>query len=361
MQSPNTIQFPEDPEGLAREPRCLGCGYRLCGIDHASCPECGQRFNAHDPRTYTWRRPFVWHQYWWPGALLAVGIGFLWCVHFYSGHNLGWGLFVGVPLMVGALIGYRPAAQPPFFKFFIKLIAIVSVPVLVLMLMAGGFAGVFCGLILVVIFTPLLLVGLYLGVFLAYAFASILKQFNFRQREYLPILLVVTIPGALHLAERAFAPPIPVQTTTTYQVLAMDRMRAWDAWVFFEEVDHDPPWILKLGLPNPSHVEGRIQAVGDKEICVYTGDARLVKRATEVTPGERLAFEVIEQRNFENHSIRLIDGSFTFDAVDENRTRVMWQPIEHTVARSLHRHVLRGMVEPVGETRLAQRIRRPQP
>ena len=146
-------------------------------------------------------------------------------------------------------------------------------------------------------------------------------------------------------------------------------MQAWDRWVFYEEVEHERPLLLRLGLPTPSHVEGKIQSVGDRQVCVYTGDARLVKKATQVEPGKRLAFDVVGQHHFENNSIRLIDGSFDFAPVTPGETRVtlttryepllrprvLWRPIEHTFTHELHGHVLKGMVYEAGEKRFAER------
>ena len=54
-------------------------------------------------------------------------------------------------------------------------------------------------------------------------------------------------------------------------------------------------------------------------MCVYDG-GRLVKRATAVEPTHRLVFDVIDQVNIEDKSIRLINGCFEFEAVGEGQT-----------------------------------------
>ena len=33
-------------------PYCLGCGYRLTGVNHFRCPECGRAFDPDDPTSY---------------------------------------------------------------------------------------------------------------------------------------------------------------------------------------------------------------------------------------------------------------------------------------------------------------------
>lgn len=371
-----TIPFPPDPAGRNRVPRCLACGYRLVGLEHAECPECGQPFNTSDEHSFTRKPPFVWYLYWWPGALLAVGAGLAWCVAFYLNQELGWGLFIAVPFMMGALVGYRPSPNRGAGVVVLKIVVIVCMLLLVLLLMAGELAGLFCGLFLVAIFLVPTVGGFYAGVFGSRLLAAFLKTTRFSQREHLPAIVgILLLPAAAHLAQRAFAPAIRVETVQTEQLVPLGRMQAWDRWVFYEEVEHERPLLLRLGLPTPSHVEGRIQQAGDQQVCVYTGDARLVKQATRVVPGEALAFDVIKQQNFEDNSIRLIDGAFDFEHVTDTETRLtlttryepmlrpraLWRPIEHTFAHELHRHVLRGMVEPTTERRLVHRTEGGQP
>ncbi len=339
----------------------MDCGYRLVGLNEPICPECGRAFNPANESTFSRKPPFIWYLYWWPGALLALGAGFAWCIAFYINQELGWGLFIAVPFMVGALVGYRPSPKRGVGVVLLKVVGLICMLFLVALLMLGELAGVFCGVILIAIFFVPTLGGFYFGIFGSRILAAILKTTRFSQREHLPIILgLLLLPGIAHLAQRALAPPIQIETVQTEQLLPLGKMQAWDRWVFYEEIKHDRPLLLKLGLPTPSHVEGKIQAVGDQQVCVYTGDARLVKKATHVVPGEILAFDVIKQEHFENNSIRLIDGAFDFEPITDTQTRVtlttryvpklrpriLWQPIEHTFGHELHLHVLKGMIEP---------------
>ncbi|MEM9414780.1 MAG: hypothetical protein AAGA29_04790 [Planctomycetota bacterium] len=300
--------------------------------------------------------------------LFTLGSGLLWAVLFYSIGALGWGLFIGLPFMLGALLGYGGRFRGWMGILLGPMSLLLCVVLLVAMLMMGGFAGMFCGLILMVFLVPVGVGGLFFGIFAARALAAILKQTAFSQREYLPLLLVIfLLPGVAHLMQVMFAPPIAVETVETTQSVGAGPMSAWDAWVFYEEVEHRPPWLLRFGLPTPSHVEGRIVAVGDREVCVYTGDARLVKQGTAVEPGQLLAFDVVEQHHFEDRSIRLIDGSFRFEPTGSSATdvtlttryepllrpRALWRPIEHTVAHQLHGHVLEGMRREIADRQYA--------
>ena len=372
----NTINSQQDAIQSRRHPRCLDCGYRLVGLSEPVCPECGRVFNPNRENTFNRKPPFIWYLYWWPSALLALGAGFAWCVAFYLNQELGWGIFVAVPFMLGALIGYRPSPKRRVGLVLLQIVGLICMLFLVVLLMAGELAGLFCGLILIVIFLAPTLGGFYFGLLGSRLLAFFLKGTRFSQREHLPVILgILLLPGVTHLTQHAFAPPIETETVQTQRLVPLGNMQAWDRWVFYEEVEHDRPLLLRLGLPTPSHVEGKIQAVGDQQTCVYTGDARLVKQATHVIPGQILVFDVIKQQSFEDNSIRLIDGVFDFEHVTDNKTRIklttryepmlrpriLWRPIEHTFAHELHRHVLKGIVEPASKNTYAQKTKREQP
>src|SRR5262249_28586272 len=126
--------------------------------------------------------------------------------------------------------------------------------------------------------------------------------------------------------------------------------------VFYEEVHHDPPWILKLALPRPVRAEGKKAAVGDVERCIYS-NGHLVKVITECNQGERLAFRVAEQHIHFEPDVTLRDGAFLMEPPPDSQTRVvlttryqrhlrpewMWGWMERKVVHTLHGHVLEGM------------------
>jgi hypothetical protein len=366
--TPHTLSFPSDRED--RDPRCLRCGYRLVGLDHPECPECGCGFDPDQPDTYARRQPFVWHHYWWPGALLALLVGFVWCVVFYSHNAMGWGLFVGVPGMLGALMGFSPnrdkRALAP--KLATRGAVGITAILLVAMLMLAGLAGLFCGIMLLVIFLPIAFIGFYSGFVLAKVLAKILKHTEFTQREYLPVLLLlIAMPGVIQLAQVTLAPPLQPVTVSTTHILPMSAQDAWDAQLFYEDVPGPRPFLHRIGLPRPIATQGKIRKPGDQHISTYTKDARIVKQATAVVPRETLAFNLVEQKNFEDRALRFMHGRFDFEPIDANQTRVtltstyqplmrprlLWQPIEHTMSRMLHGHILKGMAEQANDTALA--------
>ena len=190
-----------------------------------------------------------------------------------------------------------------------------------------------------------------------------LKGTRFEQRVYLPLLILAISVLALGLIEHAIHHPFKIESVVTSLNIPGPPSQAWNAVMFYEEVHHRPPLLLRLGLPKPLYTQGSTQHVGDTKTCVYT-KGHLTKRVTERSVDHRLAFDVIEQEKIENHSVRLTDGSFDFTPEGATLTRVdlttryepklgprwAWRPAEQLAIHTLHRHVLEGMRQKAAQT-----------
>ena len=113
---------------------------------------------------------------------------------------------------------------------------------------------------------------------------------------------------------------------------------------------------LRLVVPRPVGSYGSKDQVGNVVRCEYE-PGFVVKRITEVQPGRRLAFEVIEQNLGAERNVMLKDGSFEIvprgdgqcDLVLTTRyqrqlsPRWMWESTERKVFHDVHGHVLEGM------------------
>lgn len=357
---PDVLRFPPDPERRGRPPRCLACGYALVGLYAARCPECGKTFDPQRADTFSYKAPFDRVRFWTPVAVTAVFTATAWAAAFYAIGSLGWGLFLGVPMMMGLLLWYRH----PRALFSTLGVATISAIGVVALLATLGLAGLFCAIVLLPFYIGFAYAGVLLGIGICAILKAILHHRGFSQRDHLALIAILLLPGAAHLLERKLVVGVPDEVVSTAIVFDAPPGRAWDAWMFYEEVEHDPPWTLRVGFPKPVAVVHRIEQAGDIEVCVYD-KGRLVKRATHVEPGVALRFEVIEQRGVEDRSIALIDGGFAFTPVGDGQTRVclttryepkltprvIWRPLEHRFAHDLHRHVLAGM-----EDRLAGQL-----
>jgi hypothetical protein len=333
--------------------RCLKCFYILDHLDSAVCPECGLAFDPLDPTTYTAKPPFVWWTFWLP-ALLAAGVGggVLWLV-LVAVYGYTAATTITVPIAIGVIAGYvgktRLIMQP--------LVALAALGVAIAILAGGGLAGGFCATILAVI----ALVPVLFGVFVGWALRTMLAKSNFSQRDYLRSLflqlLIVLLPTTAAFLEGRHPTMAPVIVTTT-RTINTPPNEAWHGIQFFEEVKRPVPWLLLLSPSlRPMYTIGHSEKVGDFKTCVYQ-HGKLIKQITEVIPGKRLAFRVVEQDDIETDGSKLIDGSFDLEPMDGGQhTRVTlttryipllnprfaYQWAEALAIHTLHGHVLAGM------------------
>jgi hypothetical protein len=143
---------------------------------------------------------------------------------------------------------------------------------------------------------------------------------------------------------------------TTLMVIDAARARVWGSLMFYEQIDRRPPLYLRLVLPVPIETTGDKSQVGDEAYCRYeTG--YLIKRVTELDPGQRYAFEIAEQSLAIGGGLRLSGGAYTLRELSGGRTEIavvtryasprrprwLWLPVEHAVCHAFHRHILRAM------------------
>lgn len=328
--------------------RCNGCGYVLIGLPAGRCPECGRDFDPDNAATFTTRPPFIRWKYWLPGFLLATISGtLLWAVLIlYAGWS--WSITFIAPFCLGAVIGYGCRTRP----FVLVLLALGAAGVVICGLFTLNIVGIFCGLMLAAVALGPVLAGTFAGFMLRLA----IKASSFDQRWHLPTLAMLLIPALAGAIDRATSRPHAIEAVVTSVHFPTPVGRAWNSVMFYEEVRHSPPWLLRLGLPKPLRTMGTTEHVGDVKFCIYT-KGRLAKQVTRREPQKLLAFDVIVQYRVENHSVRLTDGSFRFiaeapdDTVVELTTRYepklgprwVWRPAERLAVHTMHRHILEGM------------------
>jgi hypothetical protein len=337
---------------------CLRCRaplrpYRPDESGPPRCRRCRLPYNPSDPRTYatnTALPPWKWAVL---GFVLAVvtGVATYALIVLQADQGLavlGYAAFFGVPLAVGALLGYftRPSV---WLAVLLSLFAVVCITFL---LCSMQMSGLFCGAMLGLIFLGPAFVGVLLGAGLRWMFPRAAWD---HRRWYVAILLA----GSPLLAA-AIEGRVPRETelgeVSTAMTFHATPQQAWDGIVFYEQVEHPPPWLLTLALPRPVRTEGSKAAVGDVQRCVYER-GHLVKRITRCEDRRELAFEVLEQHLHFERGVRLRDGAFRLEPLGSDGTRVvlttryvrrlspawLWEPMERKIIHTLHGHVLEGM------------------
>ena len=329
---------------------CIRCHHPLSEVYKEECPQCGLQFDPLRPETYSNKPPFLFWNYWLPGFLASVISGVVsYAACLLGGQgNLGYALFVAVPISVGAILGYGTKTR----YWILVLLGLAAIGSIVFALVAMSVAGLFCGMTLSAIFLMPLLFGLGVGAALRY----VLKATNWNQRYYLPIIALIALPYAVQFIEDRFPRRTEVATVQTELHMHATPREAWDAIMFYEEVEHAPPMLLDFALPKPISSQGRKDRAGEIVRCQYDR-GWLVKRISRVDPGKALEFEVIEQHLHFERDVTLTGGSFEIVDLPDGTTRVvlttrykrhlhpgwMWQPIEKEVVHTLHGHVLEGM------------------
>lgn len=346
---------PTPPAAPDAGPRfCLRCGERLTthpldDVAPTKCPRCGLPFSPDRPETYAdapaWRRP-RWTRL--AGFfLMAVALG---VVGYALIRNdvMGVAVFFVVPFAIGGLLGYTTRAS----VWLSLLLSLAAVACVVFVLVAADLSGIFCGLTLSAVFLGPTLVGAVVGWGLQVA----TRNRATRRRHYAILTMIVGLPFGADRVESRWPlarETAEVSTSATFQCPAD---RAWESVVFYEQVRHEPPFLLTLALPRPVRSERRRAAVGESQRCVYER-GYLVKTITASDEPRLLAFDVSEQHLHFEHDVELLDGSFIVQPLGDGRTRVvlttryrrllrpawLWAPMERTIIETLHGHVLEGM------------------
>lgn len=329
---------------------CIKCQQPLLD-SFIACPACRHPFDANDPSTYRTAPTFLRWTFWFPGFFLSTVVGVVSYVllRLLPGTEMGAPLFFAVPLSFGTILGYATHTR----IWWALALGLTATAAVVLTIVSLHFAGLFCGAMLGVIFFGPVMLGVVIGWLLRVS----LKVSNWHQRMYLPVLLFcIALPWAAQLVDFWIGHEHAVVTVVTEREFDVDAAHAWEAILFYEEVEHESPALLRWVLPKPIRSEGSKAKVGNIVRCIYTS-GHLSKRVTEIELGRKLAFDVVEQNVHFEHDVRLLDGSFEVIPLGGGRCRVvlmtryerlifprwLWEASEHHVIHTLHRHVLEGM------------------
>lgn len=317
----------------------------------AICPACGLQYDPSRPETYTTHRSSSRWKFWLPGFLLAVLIGTLtYAGCLQGGATMGWALFCAVPLCFGTILGYACRVQTWAFAV-LGILAIVSV---VFTLYVGNLAGIFCGFTLGIFFLLPTFLGVLCGVILRMFLIAGGWDHAWYFRWY--VWLIAALPLIGQQVEDRIPRRQEIAVIKTGLTIDATPEEAWNAIMFYEDVEHAPPWLLHLALPQPIRSEGSKQKPGEVVTCFYNC-GEIKKRISLVEPPRKLAFDVIDIRMRSENYANLKDGSFEIEPVGEKQSRItlttrferklhpsfFWEPIEHKVIHTLHGHVLEGM------------------
>jgi hypothetical protein len=333
---------------------CLRCNAKLSvhplgDIGPSKCLRCGLPFVPEKPETDATRpRPFQWNL-WVPGLLIAIVAGVLAYARSVDNSVLGYTAFLGIPFAVGCILGF--AVRSPRY-WVIPIVSLFAITCIVLAVISAHLNGLFCGAILGALF----LGPVFLGALVGLGVQRLARVASWDRRQYFFLALFVGFPFGAGEVESWLPFDHPIVEVSTSATFDAPVRATWDAIRFYEQVEHEPPMLLKLALPLPLRAEGSKAAVGDVERCIYVRGS-MVKTITRLEEGRFLAFDVSEQHLHFEHDVELVDGSFLIQPLDARQTRVvlttryrrllrpawLWQPMEREIIHTLHEHIMEGM------------------
>ena len=331
---------------------CLRCGRRLVVLDRpAACPQCGWQYDPSRAETVATHASSSRWKFWLPGFLAAVLIGTLtYAGCLQVGDQMGWALFFAVPISFGALLGYACRLQ----TWGYVALSVLAITTIIFLLVTFSLAGVFCGFTLGLIFLIPTTAGLVCGVTLRMLLIAGRWDHAWYFRWY--VWLMAALPLITQQVEDRFPRRREIAVIQTGLTINSTPEEAWNAIMFYEDVEHAPPWLLHLALPKPIRSQGDKRRAGEVVTCFYNC-GEIKKRISAVLPPRRLVFDVVSvQMRSENYA-HLKDGSFEISPVGDKRCRItlqtrferklqpafIWEPIEREVIHTLHGHVLEGM------------------
>ena len=333
----------------ADTPRCLDCAYCLFGLPDSRCPECGRPFDLTDPSTFSIKPPLVRWRLWLPGLLLATGMGVvIFLVILIGGFGIGWAATLATPVCIGIILGYRCRVRILAYV----LLVLTALTGILVALFSLQITGLVCSLVAFCVTFGPMLAGAFLGKLLRWR----LKESNFSQRSYLPLLFLLFFPISLALGEK-LAGFEPVRTNVqTSRVLQVPMDRAWQSIRYFEQLPDERPLLFRFGALRPMGTHGSLTKTGDIQVCEYR-HGWVTKKLRTKEYGRQIVFDVIEQEIGFERSVRLLSGSFRLETVDATTTRltlrtdyeallrprVCWAPFENYILRTLHEYILDGI------------------
>jgi hypothetical protein len=287
-------------------------------------------------------------QFWLPGLGLAVVLAVCTYAFILATGEMGVALFFAVPFSAGAFLGYVTRVA----VWLTLLLALAVIGCVGFALVSLNLSGIFCGVMLAGIFLVPALGGALLGCLLR----AIFYRVAWDNRRYYFWAFLAALPLGVEGVENLLPHEKDIAEVRTSLTFHAAPREAWNSILFYEQVEHEPPWLLTLALPRPVRAEGSKAAVGDVQRCIYQR-GYLVKQITRCEDQQVLAFRVTEQHLHFERDVTLLDGSFALEPGTGEQTCVvlttrylrhlrpawLWEPVERKVVHTLHGHVLEGM------------------
>jgi hypothetical protein len=110
-----------------------------------------------------------------------------------------------------------------------------------------------------------------------------------------------------------------IQSIVTHRNIGASLEQVWNSLRFYEELDREPPFLLRLMLPRPKAKVASATVEGEATTLPYEG-GHYARQITKLEPPYRYEFEVIDQRLASDRGVTLMSGAFTLHALSATQT-----------------------------------------
>ncbi len=217
--------------------------------------------------------------------LLMVPMTWLSTVVFRS---YGWGIFVGMPFLMGFLATTLHGAVAPRSLGESLVVGFLATGICGLAIVAVALEGLICLLMAVPIVLPLVMLGALVGHRLQTAFWN-------RKEEVVRLYAVgwLALPLAF-LRESGENPPVQLVSATTSIEIAAPPAAVWQQVVAFSELPPAKEFVFRAGIAYPQRATLTGHGVGAVRRCEFS-TGPFVEPITAWEENRRLAFDVVAQ------------------------------------------------------------------
>lgn len=276
------------------------------------------------------------------GGAIA-GIGFL-MLH-YGFENLGAAMFMALPFLTGAVIGLvssgiDSAAAAAVITLFMSLAILIGT----------GLEGIVCCLMALPIIAGAMTIGVVSGLLVK----RWTREGDERDvpRSLLAFAAAPVILLGTDVADRSRRDaPQHVIVTTTHR-LDVPPETAWSLLEEVERLDAPKPFLLKIGLPVPTHCVLTGRDIGAQRVC-YFEQGRLEEAITRWEPPRRFDMKITRSTLPGRTWLGFISASYEFEPAGSGGTivrrtstisselapRWYWEPLERVGVESLHEYL----------------------
>ena len=224
--------------------------------------------------------------------------------------DYGWGLFLGVPFLLGFTTIYLYAIHNSLERWSVIKLSFQATLAFSAMLFILAMEGIIC----LLMGFPILWLLAIIGALVARSFRKPATAHPHTSLQVLasPLIAVLAI-GYLEDSADVKPPLIPV--TTEVEIKA-SQQNVWDSMIAFSHIDEPADWLFVNGIAYPTYAEIEGSGVGAVRYCKFTtGD--FVEPITEWNEPYKLAFDVLDQPPpmaewsfYQNLEITHLDGYF---------------------------------------------------